>query len=76
MDQDECQFCLVCGAPLEWEDCCDCGGDGYREVYEEDPLWYDPGDTKPCFLCDGQGGWWTCPNAKQHYQEAQDEQAG
>ncbi len=72
MEQDESQFCTKCGDPLEWVDCPDCGGDGVREVYEEDPLWYDPGDTEPCNPCLGQGGWWECPNAARHFREAQD----
>jgi len=41
--------------------CWSCGGEGYRELYEEDPLWYDIDDVEPCDICRGEGGWLICP---------------
>ena len=58
--------CKMCGAYREWEDCGDCGGDGYVDVFEDNPQWYSPGDTEDCHQCGGNGGWWVCPNAEQH----------
>lgn len=58
--------CPVCGAELYWEDCGACGGEGFVDVYDNDPLWYDPGDTEPCEMCGGQGGWYLCLNYSNH----------
>ena len=41
----------------EWVNCWNGCDDGYFDVYEEDPLWYDPGDTEMCDVCKGKGGW-------------------
>jgi hypothetical protein len=62
-------YCTVCGCELERELCGLCDGTGYRddeELMEEDPLWYQPGDTEPCGECGGKGGWWHCPNVASH----------
>ena len=29
--------------------------DGYEYLYEEDPLWYSPGEYKKCQECNGTG---------------------
>jgi hypothetical protein len=52
--------CANCGGPTEWSDCWECGGDGFFDVYEEDPLWYAPGETEACRTCEGKGGWRDC----------------
>lgn len=44
----------------EWVECWNCGGDGEFDGYEEDPLWYDEGETYPCDICRGNGGWLAC----------------
>lgn len=62
--------CPICGSDMDWDICDLCGGEGELEVYESDPLWYDPGDTEPCHQCDGAGGWWTCTNWRNHTEEA------
>ena len=54
-------ICQECETPVEWIVCEACDGDGEYECYEEDPLWYDPDDTKPCPQCAGIGGWYICP---------------
>lgn len=64
MDEQECDdwpACPKCGWDLIWEDCGACE-DGQVDVYDEDPLWFDPGDTEDCAQCGGDGGWWCCPN--------------
>lgn len=54
-------FCETCGSDTHWEDCYDCGGEGFHDdLYEEDPLWYNPGDTEDCRTCKGHGGWHLC----------------
>jgi hypothetical protein len=55
----DCQ-CARCGSSMFSESCGSCGGDGYFECYEDDPLWYSPGDTKPCDACRGEGGFLFC----------------
>lgn len=55
--------CARCGSDLDWEECNDCGGEGRTapgELHEEDPLWYDPGDTRPCYSCGGKASWPWC----------------
>jgi hypothetical protein len=60
---DEVPICTHCGHELEWVRCEQCE-DGEIDVYELDPLWYDPGDTEPCTQCSGIGGWHWCYNAQ------------
>lgn len=54
--------CPQCGRFAVWEDCYMCGGEGEFDAYDDDPLWYDPGDTETCPECNGRGGWWICDN--------------
>lgn len=64
-------ICPTCGSPLEWEDCWNGCDDGYfDDLYDEDPLWYDEGDTEMCTVCNGRGGWWVCPLAETHAEHA------
>jgi hypothetical protein len=54
--------CPTCGADLEWEDCDELGcEDGEVELYDLDPLYYEPGDTQDCPSCGGTGGAYWCP---------------
>lgn len=58
----ECQ-CGRCGASLEWVECEACGGEGITgpgELYEQDPLWYDPDDYENCHQCGGQASFPRC----------------
>lgn len=60
-DVKMCDVCRCC--EMDWEECWACGGDGTTgpgELYEEDPLWYDPGDFEDCRQCEGRGGWPLC----------------
>jgi hypothetical protein len=43
-----------------WVPCWNGCQDGYFDGYEEDPLWYDPGDMECCTVCGGAGGWAVC----------------
>lgn len=63
----ECQ-CARCGSSLTWESCGACGGEGSTgvgELYEEDPLWYDPDDTEPCHQCGGECAWPVCLSSSE-----------
>ncbi len=57
-------ICSECGNGREWIDCWMCGGAGYIESYEDDPMWYRPGQTDDCEVCDGAGGWYYCHSCK------------
>jgi hypothetical protein len=66
---DQLMICPVCGTCMEWEDCWNGCDDGYFDMYEEDPLWYDEDDVEVCDICEGRGGYWVCPNAGKHPKE-------
>lgn len=68
-DYDSEEECPICGSSQLWEYCDACGGNGYIEVYESDPMWYEEGDTERCDMCEGEGGWWLCTNRKNHPEE-------
>lgn len=64
-------FALVSSFPVPWDDgdwfdyepdefdgdfdCLFCGGDGWLDGYDEDPLWYEPGEMERCASCGGSG---------------------
>lgn len=58
------QVCSNCGdlceSQYEKVECWNCGGDGEFDGFEEDPLWYDDGDTYSCHICEGRGSWLVC----------------
>lgn len=37
------------------DDCAFCGGDGWVDGYESDPLWFEPGELELCSSCGGSG---------------------
>lgn len=52
------ETCQKCGHHTVTLCCNPCGGEGCTEpgeLYEEDPLWYDPGDIRTCDECRGHG---------------------
>lgn len=57
--------CKKCGNELEWVDCwmIDCE-EGSYDLYEEDPIFYSPGDVGVCEECGGKGGWLVCQNCE------------
>src|SRR5205809_393046 len=36
-------------------DCFHCGGDGWIDGYDDDPLWFSPGELTRCSSCNGSG---------------------
>jgi hypothetical protein len=70
--------CTHCGQELDYEECDQCGGDGYFDdewLMEEDPLWYQPGDTEACTQCGGEGGWHYCSNRECPGKRDEDDDA-
>lgn len=64
-------WCSTCGAEMERVPCTAIGcEDGWVDGYEDDPLWFEPGELERCGECGGEGGWWVCPDAKQHEPDA------
>ena len=63
-DADEELYCSECGAELEFDDCPECGGEGFRE--------HEPDSEEPwtgfetCNYCGGHGTFQRCPNARHH----------
>lgn len=56
-DFELCPVCRCCEMDTHWCNCPQCGGEGDFDGYDEDPMWYDPGDMVPCGYCNGRGGW-------------------
>lgn len=57
-DRDDAEpSCPRCGTGSTWEECEQCGGDGFFEV-DDDPD-YMP-YFQDCGACAQQGGWWRC----------------
>lgn len=66
-EPDDEGYCEVCGAELEYEDCPECGGEGF---YEHDGDAEEPWDSlETCEECGGRGIFEYCPNAKAHPRE-------
>jgi hypothetical protein len=60
--------CGHCGGNMVRVECESCLGEGESEpgdLYEEDPLWYEPDDVRVCHVCEGRGGWWRCANTEE-----------
>lgn len=55
-------LCGRCGNEVEFEECHNCGGEGGRDLYEEDPLSYAPDDWAECEECRGNGTLPWCPD--------------
>lgn len=52
------ESCPKCGNGMVTRVCGACGGEGCTEpgeLYEQDPLWYDPDDVEQCCECRGLG---------------------
>lgn len=60
--------CPVCGGEQEWEDCYQCGGEGYdgHDCGEDVCCCLEPEDNESCDVCRGEGGWWWCLSAERH----------
>ena len=60
--------CPQCGSEMMRRDCTDCEG-GFRDLYEEDPLWYDEDDFEECDTCGGHGAYVWCRECGWDYLE-------
>ena len=58
--------CPICLCERDFVDCWECGGEGFVDLYEEDPIMFDPGEIARCPECKGRGGWHECPCAEDH----------
>lgn len=64
--------CPKCGAMLYYRECSACGGDGYFDCYEDDPINYSPGEEdEPCSECNGHGREIWCRKCGWDYLEKQ-----
>ncbi len=72
---DDWPTCDKCGGGLEWDDCTNGCDEGYFDLYDEDPVYYDEHDVEPCQICQGQGGWWLCPTCRERALAAREEEA-
>lgn len=64
MTKNRFSKCQICGEFLEPEECPECGGEGYFDEYEDDPINYFPGEEYiKCGLCRGTGSVFVCPHA-------------
>lgn len=61
-DDHDHDFCARCGSSVVWEECTECGGDGYadHECGEDTCCCLNPEDNVPCDCCRGDGGWYLC----------------
>ena len=53
-----CERCHCC--EVVYEDCEECGGDGWVSRHDEDHMWYDEDDLYRCEWCLGKGHWRGC----------------
>jgi len=53
---------------LEWVTCWYCGGEGYFDEYDCDPVNVPRRGVEltECEVCGGEGGYLECPNAQNH----------
>lgn len=56
--------CCLCDSETEWRDCDQCGGDGFIELYEDDPINFGPDELGTCPSCSGNGGDHVCTTEK------------
>jgi hypothetical protein len=66
MYDDDIEFddesCPKCGAQCYARRCSEIGcDDGWIDRYDEDPLWYSPGEEERCDTCVGTGWERWCP---------------
>jgi hypothetical protein len=63
-DEDD-PYCELCGGVMDYEDCNECGGSGYsyHDCREDCCCCLEPEDNVKCEQCNGEGGWWYCPDA-------------
>lgn len=54
--------CKRCGSSMSWEECWQCGGDGYygHDCGDDCCVCLHPEEDKPCQMCNEDGGYWRC----------------
>lgn len=59
--------CARCGSSAKWISCDVCGGKGLHghECGQEPCCCLRPEDNRPCGVCDGNGGWYSCRASPQ-----------
>lgn len=59
-DYEPC--CARCGSSVDWQDCEECGGEGYvdHDCGEDCCACLNPEDNVPCDCCRGNTGWYRC----------------
>ena len=57
--EEDCQ-CARCGSSIMFDDCSQCGGEGWHESPDDDSWAWMEDRLERCGTCAGQGGWWTC----------------
>lgn len=71
--EDDCDppDCPVCGSSMEWEECWQCGGEGYsdHDCGEDCCCCADPEPNVVCDICNGVGGYYLCWNRDNHPKE-------
>lgn len=60
--------CPKCGNDMVRRDCNSCE-DGFHDLYDEDPLYYDEEDFEKCSECDGHGCHVWCQKCGWDYLE-------
>ncbi|MCE5265705.1 MAG: hypothetical protein LLG97_19525 [Deltaproteobacteria bacterium] len=60
--------CPKCGTEMVWEECWNCGGEGVsgHDCGEDCCCCAYPEDNVRCDICEGKGGYYLCPNRKNH----------
>jgi DnaJ-class molecular chaperone len=64
-DREEVQ-CARCGSSISFEDCPECGGDGWVESPDEDSWAWMEDELERCGVCAGAGGWWVCLSSEDY----------
>lgn len=53
-------YCPKCLQPLKTTECGECDEFGEIDEYEEDPIYFEPGETRTCDHCFGEKHFFWC----------------
>lgn len=69
-EDEDYEECPKCGyVPIRWKNCDVIGcEDGYIDMYDEDPVFFSPGEMEMCDECCGTGIVRWCPECGQDLQ--------
>lgn len=64
-------ICAKCGSDVEWEDCWDCGGEGFthHDCGEDTCCCLEPENNVGCDTCNGSNGWYRCHSCESKKKE-------